>query len=126
MAAFKQRTKHIPLAFIGEAWMDAWLDVRYVTIADSREITRKIAEVGDDDNRSMEEMLAVVQRLFVAGQSVDDAGKLVDLTASDIEAAFDAEAIATIYVRALGNPDPKASATSPTTTPAEAQSQPSA
>jgi uncharacterized protein YdeI (YjbR/CyaY-like superfamily) len=126
--SFKQRTKRIPLGFIGQAWQDAdaYIETRFLTIGDSRDIIRKVTEVGDDDNRAIEEALATVQRLFVAGMSVDAGGQLVELTADDLEQAFDAEAVLALYARALGNPDPKASVTSTTTTPVAGASQTSA
>jgi len=124
---FKIRTKRISLGFLGKAWedADAYIESRFLSIPDSRIIQKKVATVGDDDTKAIEEMSSVISQLFVSGKTLAHDGTLVDLAADDIELAFDALAMLELYGRVLGNPDPKASQPSTTTTPVEATSQPS-
>ena len=96
------RTKKVSLEFMGDAWKECYVELRYITWADSKRMVDMDEEFKDDFIQAMTER---IKQVFVSGKVLDD-GKAVDLTADGI-AAFDMEALKELNNAALGLVGPK-------------------
>lgn len=96
------RTKRVSLDFLGEGWTDCYVEMRYLTWADSKRFIEAETKAGDD---WVGAMVAKVQHVFVSGQVLDN-GTVVDMS-KDTIAEFDLEALKVLNNAALGFTDPK-------------------
>lgn len=113
---FLIRTKKISLAFMGEGYEDAMFEARYISIPDNRRIQELLDSIGDDNTKALEAALEVIQQQFVSGVLPVAGGGLAPFTKDDIVQVFDAVTIMTVYGMVMGNPSPKASESSMTST----------
>lgn len=113
----KRRTKRISLAFMGDAWRDAYIESRLVRQED---IAATEAMDADTNLTAYDRSLKAIKLYFVGGKGPNDNDELVDLTPDDMD-DLDVFSAAEI-VSQLGFPDPKASETSMTTSPEMAPS----
>jgi hypothetical protein len=103
MGKLKARTKTISLAFMGDAWKDAFVEFRALTWADAQKL-----QVEDmNDQAAMAALQELLQSLFVSGKSLGENDRMVELEASDL-AELDIETIATITREMAGAPSPNA------------------
>jgi hypothetical protein len=94
------RTKKVSLDFIGEGWTDCFVEMRYATWADSKEMI-----AADDLEDFVEGMIMRIRQVFVSGQ-VLDGGKPTSMT-SEMIADFDVDTLKRLNNAALGFTDPK-------------------
>lgn len=94
------RTKKVSLDFIGDAWKDCYVEMRYVTWSDSKAMI-----AADDKEDFIEGMIDRIRRVFVGGRVLDN-GQPVELTSEGLE-DFDIEALKKLNSAALGFVDPK-------------------
>ena len=103
MDALKPRTKRVPLDFMGEGWQECFVELRYLSWAESKAIDAQVQESGAD---AIEAEIVAIQRVFVAGKGLSAKDEVIELTKEHL-ASLDLEAIHTLYRAVLGIPDPK-------------------
>jgi hypothetical protein len=96
------RTKKVSLDFMGDGWAECYVEMRYLTWADSKKMVDAETEAGDD---WVGAMVAKVSHVFVSGKVLSN-GEVVELTKDGI-AEFDLEALKVLNNAALGFTDPK-------------------
>lgn len=129
----------LSLGFIGEDWQECWVEFAEMSWAQKKTLYAKASKLDTGDDASLEpaereakarradeeaeaEIIAVVQQAFLKGKSLDADGNLIDLEAGDFNHQnFTPDTIMHFYNRIIGVPDPKASTTSPATTPEPGQ-----
>lgn len=94
------RTKKVSFEFLGDAWKDCYVEMRYVSWADS-----KVMIAADDNQDFIEGMITRIRQVFVSGKVLEN-GQPVELTKEGL-ADFDVEALKTLNSAALGFVDPK-------------------
>jgi hypothetical protein len=94
------RTKRVSLDFMGEGWNECFVEMRYVTWADSKKMI-----AADDNEDFIAGMVDRIRQVFVSGQVLSD-GKPTELTREAI-GDFDIEALKVLNSAALGFTDPK-------------------
>ncbi len=99
------RVRRVPLDFVGPDWSDAYVDLRYLTWADTKRIREGSAAQTDED-KAVEALLTTLSDVFVSGKAVADDGQLIDITAADL-ASLDMDTLGRLYQAALGVADPK-------------------
>lgn len=98
-----RRTKKISLEFMGEGWDECYVELYYLTWAETKQILE--LETGDASSDWIKLMVERIQMLFVSGKVLAD-GKPVELTKDGI-AEFDVDALTKLNSAALGFTDPK-------------------
>ncbi len=116
----QQRTRTISLAFMGQAFTEAYFLSRLMHWKDQGAMDA----IQQDQNRNgHQKNLDNLKLFFVGGKAPDETGTLTDLTEEDLE-SWDVFTVATV-VSQVGMPDPKESLSLTTTTPdAEPAPQP--
>lgn len=111
LQALKPRLRRVSLAFMGEEWKDAYVDLRYLTWADTKNIRERASQAEQSDDAIIGQMIETVSGFIAGGKVLNPDGELIDL-ASEMVVSFDLDAIQVLYQRLMGVPDPNASSPS--------------
>jgi len=95
----KPRIKHISLAFRGEGWEDAYIDLRALRVEDL------LAQ--DETQNGSEQLRALFRKLFMGGKALNLDNQLEDLSADDID-QLDVEDLTAISKALTAPADPNA------------------
>ncbi len=103
MAKLKPRVKRVSLEFVGEGWQGAHIDFAALKWSD----VKGMEPAEGDESHPFELALEVLQRKFLAGQGIDEAGNPVPMVAEDL-ADLDIETLGEISQQLGGAPSPNA------------------